>query len=291
MNKLKKILCMLMALLMVLTVINTTDVSASVRPKLNKKKVTIYVGKTFNLKIKNYKEKVKWFSEDKRIATVNKKGKVTAKKEGTVTICATASNFVLLCKVKVKRKKTKLSDTNTSITNRTQTQPSAPTSAPTPTPTPQISAKEKVKNICLTNGTVDYSSSDGTYYWIGKVNYYNGNQFFCRLAYSSTYDKITLVELSGNIMTTIELNDATASTCEVKFFDGDSVMYGNGILYKNLMSGDNAATFTDYNIPIGAIYSGEKLATIMAKLSLTTFNIMMNEYSSDVSSSSFGFPF
>lgn len=45
------------------------------------------------------------------------------------------------------------------------------------------------------------------------------------------------------------------------------------------------------NIPIGAIYSGEKLATIMAKLSLTTFNIMMNEYSSDVSSSSFGFPF
>lgn len=46
----------------------------------------------------------------------------------------------------------------------------------------------------------------GTYYWIGKVNYYNGNQFFCRLAYSSTYDKITLVELSGNIMTTIELN-------------------------------------------------------------------------------------
>ena len=105
MNKLKKILCMLMALLMVLTVINTTDVSASVRPKLNKKKVTIYVGKTFNLKIKNYKEKVKWFSEDKRIATVNKKGKVTAKKEGTVTICATVSNFVLLCKVKVKRKK------------------------------------------------------------------------------------------------------------------------------------------------------------------------------------------
>lgn len=68
-------------------------------------------------------------------------------------------------------------------------------------------------------------------------------------------------------------------------------MYGNGILYKNLMSDDNAATFTDYNIPIGAIYSGEKLATIMAKLSLTTFNIMMNEYSSDVSSSSFGFPF
>lgn len=100
-----------------------------------------------------------------------------------------------------------------------------------------------------------------------------------------------MVELSGNIMTTIELNDATASTCEVKFFDGDSVMYGNGILYKNLMSDDNAATFTDYNIPIGAIYSGEKLATIMAKLSLTTFNIMMNEYSSDVSSSSFGFPF
>lgn len=40
-------------------------------------------------------------------------------------------------------------------------------------------------------------------------------------------------------MTMIELNDATASTCEVKFFDGDSVMYGNGILYKNLMSGDN----------------------------------------------------
>ena len=39
MKQLKKILCMFMALLMVLTVINVSDVSAAAKPKLNKKNV------------------------------------------------------------------------------------------------------------------------------------------------------------------------------------------------------------------------------------------------------------
>lgn len=108
MKQLKKILCMFMALLMVLTVINVSDVSAAAKPKLNKKKVTMYVGKTYQLKVKNYKGKVNWYIEDDSIAKVSKKGKVKAKSSGTTYAYAIVGNDYLTCKIKVKINKPKL---------------------------------------------------------------------------------------------------------------------------------------------------------------------------------------
>ena len=56
--------------------------------KLNKKKVTIYVGQALTLKVKGKKKKVKWKSTNKKVAKVNKKGKVTGLKAGKSTIIA-----------------------------------------------------------------------------------------------------------------------------------------------------------------------------------------------------------
>ena len=59
--------------------------------KLSKKSLSLNVGKSKTLKIKNLKkgQKVKWSSSKKKVATVSSKGKVTARKKGTATITAT----------------------------------------------------------------------------------------------------------------------------------------------------------------------------------------------------------
>lgn len=70
--------------------------------KLNKKSLTLETGKTYKLKVKGAgKKKIKWSSSDKDIATVNKSGKVTAKKEGIATIKAKIGRKTLKCNVTV----------------------------------------------------------------------------------------------------------------------------------------------------------------------------------------------
>lgn len=75
--------------------------------KLNKKTVTVYVGKTTKLKVSGTKSKVKWSSSNKKVATVNNKGIVTGKKKGTATITATVNKKKYKCKVTVKKTVTK----------------------------------------------------------------------------------------------------------------------------------------------------------------------------------------
>lgn len=70
-------------------------------PSISKSKINLEEGNTYTLKVKNTKTTVKWSSSDKKIATVNSKGKVTAKKVGTATITAKVGNKKLKCKVTV----------------------------------------------------------------------------------------------------------------------------------------------------------------------------------------------
>ena len=78
----------------------TTVEAATV--KLNKKKATLYVGETLQLKLKGTKKTVKWSSSNKKIATVSSKGKVKAEKKGTATITAKVGNKKYTCKLTVK---------------------------------------------------------------------------------------------------------------------------------------------------------------------------------------------
>ena len=67
-----------------------TDVSTAkaVAPKLNKSKLTLYIGSNYTLKVKKASGKVKWTSGKKSVATVSSKGKVVAKKAGKAKITA-----------------------------------------------------------------------------------------------------------------------------------------------------------------------------------------------------------
>ncbi|MGN0475931.1 MAG: leucine-rich repeat protein [Ruminococcus sp.] len=75
-----------------------------INPKINKYNVTLKKGKSFNLKIVGRVGTAKFISSNKKIATVNKYGKITAskKKKGTVTITVKTNGVTLECRVRVK---------------------------------------------------------------------------------------------------------------------------------------------------------------------------------------------
>lgn len=80
---------------------NVMTVEAATKVKISNKKVSLYVGKTCKLTVTGTKKTIKWSSSDTSVATVSKKGKVTAKKAGTTTITAKVNNKEYTCKVTV----------------------------------------------------------------------------------------------------------------------------------------------------------------------------------------------
>lgn len=89
-------------------VLPTERVAAAESIKLNKSKLTIEVGSTYTLKINGTKEKITWSSSNKKIAKVNKSGKVTGVKKGSATITATVAGKKYTCKVTVKKQEYKV---------------------------------------------------------------------------------------------------------------------------------------------------------------------------------------
>lgn len=87
--------------------------AASKKTSISKKKVTLTVGKTYKLKIKNARNKVKWSTTNKKIVKISKKsGKKkqnavikAGKKTGTCYIKAKVGKKTYKCKVTVKKKK------------------------------------------------------------------------------------------------------------------------------------------------------------------------------------------
>lgn len=111
--KLKRIVSAIIASVMVLTLLPTTIFAAKKGITLNKSSISLEVGKSATLTetVTGYKKyTVQWSSSDKEIAAVSK-GKVTAKKTGTVTITAKikGTDYKATCKVTVKKKSAKVS--------------------------------------------------------------------------------------------------------------------------------------------------------------------------------------
>lgn len=107
----KKALAIILTLILSISMIPIINVSAAKKVKLNKTKSTIYVGKTVTLKLKNNKNKIKWSSSNKKVATVTKKGKVKGKKVGKAIIIAKVGKKKYRCKITVKKKVTPQSTT------------------------------------------------------------------------------------------------------------------------------------------------------------------------------------
>ena len=111
MKKMKRMFVMVLAVLMLFACAVPTMAATTV--KLNKTQATVQVGQTVNLKLTGAGKNVKWTTGNKAVATVSK-GKVTAKKEGTTTISATAGKKTYKCKVTVKNP-AKLSKTSLAL--------------------------------------------------------------------------------------------------------------------------------------------------------------------------------
>ncbi len=115
MRNAKRVLSVALALTLAVSMPVSAD-AAKKKPKLNKTKVTLKVGKTVKLKVKNNKKKVKWSSSKKKVATV-KNGKVKAKKVGKTVITAKVGKKKLTCKVTVKKNTTSKKKNNNTTPN------------------------------------------------------------------------------------------------------------------------------------------------------------------------------
>ena len=101
MKKMKKLLSIIAVLLMVFCM--TIPVSAAW--KINKSKIILFSGQTIQLKVSETSGGTTWISSKKSVATVNKSGKVLAKKKGSAIITAKAGNKKYTCKVTVETPK------------------------------------------------------------------------------------------------------------------------------------------------------------------------------------------
>lgn len=104
----KRIGAFVLALLLVSQVFfsdsfSMTADAAGAKLVISHKTVTMVTGQSTTLKVTGATKTVKWSTSNKKIATVNKKGKVTAKKAGKATIKAKVGKYQVTCKVTVKK--------------------------------------------------------------------------------------------------------------------------------------------------------------------------------------------
>lgn len=102
MKKKKLLLCVLLFSAILMCVPYKPVKASSV--KLNSNLITTIVGKTYQLKLKGTRKKVKWTTSNKKIAVVSRKGKVTAKAVGSTTITAKVGKKKYKCKVYIGKK-------------------------------------------------------------------------------------------------------------------------------------------------------------------------------------------
>lgn len=115
MKRLKKTSIILLMCMLLSVIVMPVSASAA---KLNKKSISLNVGKTYTLKASGTTWKITWTSSKKSVATVSSKGVVKAKKKGTAVITAKyGKNKKLTCKVTVKQpvKSIKLNKTSATL--------------------------------------------------------------------------------------------------------------------------------------------------------------------------------
>lgn len=106
MKKIKKLIITIflatsfLAVPVTLPLMNYELVEAAV-VNLNQSKITLYVGRIYTLKVNGTKDKVKWTSKDKKIATVSDTGRVMGVRKGSTIVTATVGSKSYSCKVTV----------------------------------------------------------------------------------------------------------------------------------------------------------------------------------------------
>lgn len=152
----KRLVTITLIFAMIASAIPSNAIQAAKKVKLNKTKLVLQVGKSYKLKLKNNKKKVKWSSSKKTVATVSKKGNVKAKKAGTAKVTAKAGKKKYTCKVQVQKKRR---------IERTCTDWPTPPPTPTPpavTPTPPTATSSAIPTPDVPKRTLIYNYSPET---------------------------------------------------------------------------------------------------------------------------------
>lgn len=157
MKKVKKTLAVALTFAMTVVMVPQSALAAKKQVKLNKKSVSVAVGKTVKVKLKNNKKKVKWtVVSGKKNVALSKKGKtgvtVKGKRVGKAKVQAKIGKKKYVCTVTVTNKnKTQTTaakktaapgnTTGTTAGKNTGSTTAKPTATPTVTPTPTPTAK------------------------------------------------------------------------------------------------------------------------------------------------------
>ena len=85
-------------------IIGNVPCAEAATPRLSKKRVSLKVGKTYRLRLRNATGKTIWKSTNKRVAIVNSKGRIKARKKGRAIIIAKNAGRTFKCRVIVRKK-------------------------------------------------------------------------------------------------------------------------------------------------------------------------------------------
>lgn len=103
MNNLRRMIVLMLTLVISISQI-PLQVDASQKIKLNKTSLTLYVGNSSQIKVKNTDKKAKWSCSKSSVATVTQSGRVKAKKQGSCKVTAKVAGKRYVCRVTVKKK-------------------------------------------------------------------------------------------------------------------------------------------------------------------------------------------
>lgn len=132
-------------------------------PKLNKTSITLTVGKSYKLKVKNGKA-VKFSTSNKKIVTVSSKGMVKAKKKGICKIKVKVKNYkkTLTCKVIVKEKPAKKTTTESKSNEKKTTEKKTTEKKTTEKTTEKTTKKETTTEKTTEQVTTETSTTEKT---------------------------------------------------------------------------------------------------------------------------------
>lgn len=157
--------------------------------KISKKKITLEKGKKYQLKISGTKKKVTWKSNKPAVVSVNSKGKITAKKEGTAKVTAKVGGKKYTCTVTVKSKN---NPTTPEQPEQTEPQPEQ-TEPQQPEERPWKDARDVLKTYITEHGEENTSGNK----FITMVAPTNGNLYTYGITYEEAENNFVFVMIGG----------------------------------------------------------------------------------------------
>lgn len=234
-------------------------------PRISKSSISLGTGKKYTLKVNGTKQKVKWSSSNKAIATVSSKGVVTGKKAGSAKITAKVGSKKYICKVTVKKGGT---TNNTSKRVLSVNQSSITING--------LNTTESVKITSTTGGSMEYSIVDSS---VARCKWgsWSGNSiplYITGIKNGSTTVRVTDDDTGDNILIYVIVKSA-GSNLSANYNTLKNYIINNGMTNS---SGNKFIRNSDAAMTEGIVYesaSGRLNFVATAKFVDTTVSIDM----------------